>query len=423
MSKYLHSNLNALARSSTLAINEHSDYLEKQGKHVYRFGLGQSPFPVPKKVVDSLKENSSRKNYLSVDGLPELRTAVANYHQKIDNVNIQSDQVLIGPGSKELMFCLQLVLKGYTILPTPCWVSYAPQAKILNRKIIFIQTKYEDSWQLLPEQLTESIKNFSDKLKLLILTYPGNPHGCTYEVEVLKQLAKVCRKNKIIILSDEIYGRIHHQGKHTSIARYYPEGTIISSGLSKWCAAGGWRLGHFSFPKELKYLQNAMTSVASETYSCVTTPIQYAATTAYEDDTIDDYLFHCRRILETIGQYCASSLIDAGIKVRIPKGAFYIFPDFKPFEDVLNKKDIHDSNTLCKQLLQDASVALLPGSAFAQNAKELNARLAYVNFDGAEALKKSIDLSKTSTLKMEYFGETVSEVIIGIEEIINWIKR
>ena len=224
-------------------------------------------------------------------------------------------------------------------------------------------------------------------------------------------------------MSDEIYGRIHHQGKHTSIARYYPEGTIISSGLSKWCAAGGWRLGHFSFPKELKYLQDAMTSVASETYACVTTPIQYAATTAYEDDTIDDYLFHCRRILETIGQYCASSLIDAGIKVRIPKGAFYIFPDFKPFENVLNKKGIHDSNTLCKQLLQDTSVALLPGSAFAQNAKELNARLAYVNFDGAEALKKSIDLSKTSTLKMEYFGETVSEVIIGIEEIINWIKR
>ena len=202
------------------------------------------------------------------------------------------------------------------------------------------------------------------------MNYPGNPHGCTYEVEVLIQLAKVCRKNKIIILSDEIYGRIHHQGEHVSMAKYYPEGTIISSGLSKWCAAGGWRLGHFSFPKELKYLQDAMTSVASETYSCVSTPIQYAGITAYEDESIDDYLFHCRRILETVGQYCVSSLIDAGIKVRMPKGAFYIFPDFQPFEEMLNKKNIFDSNTLCKQLLNDTGVALLPGSDFGREPKD-----------------------------------------------------
>ena len=117
MSKYIHSNLKALDRSSTLLINEHSDYLEKKGKHVYRFGFGQSPFPVPEKVVDSLQANAFRKNYLSVEGLPELRQAIANYHQKFDNIDIESEQVLIGPGSKELMFSLQLALKGITILP------------------------------------------------------------------------------------------------------------------------------------------------------------------------------------------------------------------------------------------------------------------------------------------------------------------
>ena len=99
-------------------------------------------------------------------------------------------------------------------------------------------------------------------------------------------------------------------------------------------------MGHFSFPKELQYLQNVMASVASETYSCVSTPIQYAGITAYEDESIDDYLFHCRRVLETVGQYCASTLIDAGIKVRMPVGAFYIFPDFQPFEEILNERNI-----------------------------------------------------------------------------------
>ena len=422
MNRYIHSNLNTLGRSSTLAINEYSDYLEEQGKHVYRFGLGQAPFPIPEKVNDTLKENSFRKNYLSVDGLPELRSAIANFHQNIDIVDIQSEQVLIGPGSKELMFLLQLVLKGITILPAPCWVSYSPQAKILNREITFIQTRYKDRWQLLPDQLTQSVNNSMDQPTLLILNYPGNPHGCTYEIEILKDLAKVCRKNKIIVLSDEIYGRIHYQDNHVSIARYYPEGTIISSGLSKWCAAGGWRLGHFSFPKELKYVQDVMTSVASETYSCVSTPIQYAGITAYEDQSINDYLFHCKRILKVIGKYCTTSLRDAGVNVRMPEGAFYLFPDFKPFEDALNKKNIFDSKTLCKQLLDDTGVALLPGSDFGREDKELCARLAYVNFNGEKALRKSIDISKESTLTMEHLSESVLDIINGIREIINWIK-
>ena len=422
MSEYIHSNLNALERSATLAINEHSDNLEKQGKHIFRFGFGQAPFPIPDKVVNSLKENSFRKNYLSVEGLPELRQAIANYHQKFDNIDIESEQVLIGPGSKELMFSLQLALKGITILPAPCWVSYSPQAKILNREIIFIQTRYEDNWQLLPYQLTKVINNSRSQPKLLILNYPGNPHGCTFETELLKELANVCRKNKIIVLSDEIYSRIHYQGEHVSIARHYPEGTIISSGLSKWCAAGGWRLGHFSFPKELQYLQNVMASVASETYSCVSTPIQYAGITAYEDESIDDYLFHCRRVLETVGQYCASTLIDAGIKVRMPVGAFYIFPNFQPFEEILNERNIYDSKTLCKQLLDDTGVALLPGSDFGRETKELSARLAYVNFNGNETLRKSMELSKESVLTMEHLSESVLDIINGINEIINWIK-
>ena len=422
MNKNIHSNLNALDRSSTLAINEHSNYLEKQGKHIYRFGFGQAPFPIPNKVVDSLKENSFRKNYLSVNGLPELQNAIANFHQKFDSVNIQSENVLIGPGSKELMFLLQLVLKGNTILPAPCWVSYYPQAKILNRNIIFIQTRYEDKWQLLPDQLIQSIKNSIDQPKLLILNYPGNPHGCTFEIEILKELANVCRSNKIIVLSDEIYGRIHHQGKHTSIAKYYPEGTIISSGLSKWCAAGGWRLGHFSFPKELQYIQNVMAALASETYSCVSTPIQYAGITAYEDKSINDYLFHCRRILETVGQYCASTLRDAEIEVRMPQGAFYIFPNFQNYKKMLNKKNIYDSKDLCKQLLKDTGVALLPGSDFGRNPEELCARLAYVNFNGNQVLEKSMNYSKESKLTMENLSESVLDVVNGIKKIINWIK-
>ena len=416
------SKIKNLDLSATLKINEISKSLEKQGKKIIKFGFGQSPFPVPDSIVEELKKNAHQKSYLPIQGLDNLRDAISKYESKKKNKNFSSEQIIIGPGSKELMFSLQLALKGITILPAPCWVSYSPQAKILNREIIFTQTRYEDNWQLLPYQLTKVINNSRSQPKLLILNYPGNPHGCTFETELLKELANVCRKNKIIVLSDEIYSRIHYQGEHVSIARYYPEGTIISSGLSKWCAAGGWRLGHFSFPKELQHLQTVMASVASETYSCVSTPIQYAGITAYEDESIDNYLFHCRRVLETVGQYCASKLIDAGIKVRMPVGAFYIFPNFQPFEEILNERNIYDSKTLCKQLLDDTGVALLPGSDFGRKPKELSARLAYVNFNGNETLRKSMELSKESVLTMEHLSESVLDIVNGINEIINWIK-
>jgi len=415
--------LNKLKRSATFAINERSDKLANEGKTIYRFGFGQSPFPIPDMVTKTLQENASRKNYLPVDGLFELRQSVAKYHQHTDTVAIEPEQVLIGPGSKELIFTLQLVIGGSTIIPTPCWVSYGPQGQILKRKTEFIQTNYADNWRLLPNQLTKTIKGVSGP-HLLILNYPGNPDGLTYNQDELEKLANICRKNNVIILSDEIYGRLHHKGKHISIARFYPEGTIISSGLSKWCAAGGWRLGHFAFPKELKNIRNTMACIASETYSCVTTPVQYAAVEAYRDQTnAEEYLYHCRRILATIGNYCYTSLNNANVKIQPPAGSFYMFPDFKPFKSLLNNRNIHDSETLCEKLLQDTGVALLPGSVFGRSKNELNARLAYVNFDGALALQNSRSLSKERKLTIDHLGDIVAEVKQGINHIITWLER
>src|SRR5690606_12101120 len=108
----------------------------------------------------------------------------------------------------------------------------------------------------------------------------SNPHGYTYCNEELKAIAAVAREYRMLVLADEIYGEVHFLGKHTSIAQYYPEGTIVSSGLSKWCGAGGWRLGTFAFPAQLQWLKNAMATAASETYTSTSAPIQYAAVKA-----------------------------------------------------------------------------------------------------------------------------------------------
>ena len=423
MNHKLHPHLNQLVRSATLAINERSAEMAADGQTIYRFGFGQSPFPVPDSIVSALQENAYRKNYLPVDGLFELREAVAAYHNDVDQIHIEPEGVLVSPGSKELIFTLQMAIKGSTLIPSPCWVSYVPQANLVQRDNQYIQTRFEDNWRLLPEQLDFAVKQTSGP-HLLILNYPGNPDGGTYSAEELKALANVARKNNVLILSDEIYGRLYHKGEHVSIARFYPEGTIVSSSLSKWCAAGGWRLGHFAFPKELFWLKEALASITSDTYSCVAAPIQYAGLQAYNDkDTVGEYLFHCRRILSTIGNFCASTLLEAGVNIQSPSGAFYLFPDFESFRISLSEKGIHDSAAMCEQLLQDTRVVLLPGAAFGRPAEELNARIAYVNFDGGKALQTSREISMEQNLTMHDLGDNVINVKYGIEKLIDWLKE
>ena len=421
----LNLNIRGLNQSPTLAINELSKKLSNNGQRIYRLGLGQSPFPVPAPVVEALKMNAHQKDYLNVKGLEALRQAVAHFHKQKDNVDIKPNNVLIGPGSKELMFILQMVYYGDLILPTPCWVSYGPQAQIIGRNIKLIQTTYESKWRLTAKQLNEFLAKENDQFKprLMILNYPSNPDGGTYSCDELKQIAKVAKKHEMIILSDEIYGQLHFEGKHVSIARFYPEGTIIGSGLSKWCGAGGWRLGTFAFPPNFDWLMNAMSAVASETYTSVSAPIQYAAVRAFKGGIlIERYLWHARRILKYLGDRSIKILREAGIHVHAPDGAFYLFIDFSPLSEKLKGKGISSSRTLCEKLLKEAGVAILAGEAFQRPPEELTARLAYVNFDGAMALSASETIPLSESLPEDFADHYCISVIKAMQKIADWVN-
>lgn len=358
---HLNLNVRGLAQSATLEINERSNKLRKEGKQVYKLGLGQSPFPVPQSVVDELKVNAHQKDYLPVKGLPQLREAVADYYRRNQGITRNADDVLIGPGSKELMFLLQLVYYGDLVIPTPSWVSYAPQAHIIGRHVRWIKTTKENKWRLTADDLIEHCKDDPSKPRIIILNYPSNPSGITYTIEELKRIASVASKHKMILVSDEIYGELHHKGKHISIARFYPEGTIISSGLSKWCGAGGWRLGTFTFPASLNWLLNAMAAVASETFTATSAPIQYAAVRAFKGGLkIEKYLWNCRWVLSRLGYRIAHLLKKSGVFVHYPDGGFYLFPDFSPLREVLEKKGIHDSTSLCNKMLEESVLLHCP---------------------------------------------------------------
>jgi len=409
----LQHNILGLKTSATLAINELSQKLIKEGKEVFKFGLGQSPFPVPDIIVKELQKNAHQKDYLNVSGLIGLREEVANYHSNKNQYKYNAESVIIGPGSKELIFQTQLVLNCDLLLPSPSWVSYEPQAQILNKKVHWIKTTAETNWHLDPEELDKTCASLNSVNKLLILNSPNNPSGTTHGN--LKELANVAKKHNVIIIADEIYAELDFTGEYKSITHHYPEKTIVSSGLSKWCGAGGWRIGTLVFPDELSYIRDSVRTVASETFTAVSAPIQYAAIKAYSEDH-SEYLENSRLILKMIGDYIYKELSSVGVICQKPQGGFYMICDFS---NVVNKThEINNDKTLCQKILNDIGFAMLPGSDFGMEEDKLLSRIAFVDFDGSKALKM---ISKEKPSSDNFLDLTCPKIAKGISLLKDWI--
>jgi aspartate aminotransferase len=420
---HLNLNVRGLKPSATIAINERSRELQRQGRTVIRLGLGQSPFPVPEVVVEALRAHAHEKDYLPAKGLPALRQAVADYLRRRHGLAFSPEHVLIGPGSKELLFLVQLTYYGDLVIPAPSWVSYAPQARILGRQLTWLPTDPTSGLGVTPERLEAACRDDPDRGRLLILNYPGNPTGTSYGPRQLQEIAEVARRYRILLLSDEIYGELEFSGEHQSIARYYPEGTIVSGGLSKWCGAGGWRLGVFAFPEGLARLADNMAAVASETFTAVSAPIQYAAVRAFQGGPeIDDYLARSRAVLDGLLHYGWRALLKAGAEVCEPRGGFYLFPDFEAHRAELARAGIDGAGALCERLLEDTGVACLPGSDFGMAPQSLSIRLALVDFDGAAALSgvpvNANGYRADTTFLRRYCEPTVR----GVDALCQWIE-
>ncbi len=420
----LNPNVSGLTPSATVAINERSNALRSEGMDIFKLGLGQSPFPVPDSVVQRLQDCAHEKDYLPVAGLLELRQAVANYHQRRAGVPYTADQVIVGPGSKELMFLLQLVFPGELLLPAPMWVSYEPQAHILGRSATCLHTSADQRWRLQPKQLEEHCKKDPSRPRLLFLTYPNNPTGTSYTADELTELATIARRYNIIVMSDEIYGELDHGGTYRTIASSYPEGTISSSGLSKWCGAGGWRLGTFVVPEQLNTIRDAIVAVASETFTSTSAPIQYAAVRAFEGgDDIDAYLVQSRRILQALGNWIHTRLGQADVMTVAPEGGFYLFADFTAHTESLHARGITTGADLCERLLQETGVAILPGSCFGQGETSLTTRLSYVNFDGAAALASAAGVPEHTELDERWLSQFCNRTLRATERLCAWVQQ
>ena len=396
-----------LEPSSTLKINEISKQLEIKGKKIFKFGFGQSPFQIPIDIVNELKDNAHQNKYLPMQGLDELRKSVANYTSIKKDYDYNSDNVIIGPGSKELMFLLHVIFDGEVILPVPSWVSYMPQAIIGRNKVQLLQTKRENNWFPAGSEIEKIILKNKKKNYLLFLNSPNNPSGQI--CENLEEIADMAKKYNLIILSDEIYSELSFKNNYQSISNFCPEKTIISTGLSKWCGAGGWRLGYFLVPNSLKEIKNMINVLASETFSAVSAPIQYAAIRAYNNDH-SHYIDKSRKILSAVGNYVYENLKSNKVLISKPQGGFYLMPEF------LNKK-FNTSSEMCDSILKDTGVALLPGSDFGFDQKKMLARLSFTDFEGQKFMNK---IDANQKIDNNLINELAPKIIEGVNKLKKW---
>ena len=228
----------------------------------------------------------------------------------------------------------------------------------------------------------------------------------------MEEISNVANKYNLIILSDEIYSELTFINDYKSISNFCPEKTIISTGLSKWCGAGGWRLGYFIVPERLNKIKKMINVLASETFSAVSAPIQYAAIKAYENNH-SKYINKSKNILKAVGNYVYQNLKSNKILINEPQGGFYLMPEF------LNSK-FKTSSEMCENILKETGVALLPGSDFGFYESKMLARLSFTDFDG-EKFMNSIE--EDQSIDFHIIKKLAPKIVEGVDNLKKWSEN
>jgi len=321
---------------------------------------------------------------------------------------------------------LLAVVAGPVIVPRPAWVSYLPQAEILRKQIISLELRASDDYRLTPEGLADAAAPLAGQ-KLLILNQPRNPTGATYSLGQLEELAEVCRATSTIVLADEIYARTaFDDSQFASMARAYPEGTVVTGGLSKDRSAGGYRLGVGVFPPGDPTLVGELLKIAGSTYSCVAAPIQHAGVVAYAlGDEVEDWVELSRAINAVVGREAAARARTLpGAEISTPGGGFYFTLDLNAHRFELSGFGIENSAGLAEDLLAVEHVAVLPGTVLLLPPDDLRFRVSYVDYDGEAALRAWHDAPPQSRAEKRAFFERHCPLVVeGINNIGRYLDQ
>lgn len=355
-----------LTESQTIKMAKLGRELAAKGVSVINLSFGEPDFHTPQYIKDAAVDamNNNFTYYSPVSGYPDLRKAISEKLKRENNLDFAPEQIVVSTGAKQALAnaLLCLVNPGEeVIIPTPYWVSYSEMVKLAEGESVFINATVENNYKITPEQLEAAI---TPKTKLFMFSSPCNPTGSVYSKEELAGLVEVFEKNPhVYILSDEIYEHINFIGGHASIAEFssVKERVILVNGFSKGFSMTGWRIGYLAASKEIA---SATDKLQGQVTSGTCSITQKAAVAACNGglETVHEMrdAFLKRRDLV----YGLLSKID-GVKVNLPEGAFYFFPDVSSFfGKSVNGEVINTADDLCIYLLNEAHVSTVTGEAF-----------------------------------------------------------
>jgi aspartate aminotransferase len=394
---------------------------------IYAFGFGQSPFPVPAPLRDALGRAADRGHYSAAEGIEPLREAVAAFNRRHFDLDVDPSRIVVGHGTKGLMYTLFGMIRGSAIIPAPGWIGYAPQLRLLGKHYHLFPLKPEDHYKVHAADLDAFIAGLPTEQHLLILNNPHNPTGAVYSSGELEAIAEVCRDHGTLVLADEIYALLTYEIEtFTSMAAIYPEGTFVTNGLSKDRSSGGYRLGTCILPEHCpEKLHDDFTKIAATVYTNVSTPTQHAAITAYEpDEEIEDDIRTCRAIHRIMGAHLSrmASEID-GVTATTPKGGFYFLADFNALAGDLQRAGVASSDDLAHSLIAHPHhISTITGEAIMADADNYAARIAFVDYDG----KRAMDLYRqappaSAAAEWEFMEAAAPRMVAGMEELSRWV--
>jgi aspartate aminotransferase len=409
----------AVPVSATLAANQTLDDRRRRGEPVLPMAFGEAGLPAHPLLREALADAAGCTAYGPVAGHAALREAAASYWGR-RGLPTDADAVVAGPGSKALLFGLIAAIGGDIAVTQPSWVSYSAQASLAGRTAHFVPGSggVPDAGKL--ARTVAVARACGRPVRSVIVTLPDNPTGTQACAGAVRALCSVAERHGLIIISDEIYrDLVHdHEADITSPASISAERTVVTTGLSKNLALGGWRLGVARLPggRLGRELRTRLLGVGSEVWSAPVGPVQQAAAVAFgEPPPLVERIALSRRLHARVAREVAFRFASAGASVPAPQAAFYLYPDFTPLADVLRRRHgVTSDEGLAALLLRQYGLGVLPGCAFGDDRWRLRLRVATALLYGEDDEQRHAALNAADPCALPWIAAALDR----IEEIL-----
>lgn len=413
-----------IGMSPSLATNELVRARIAAGRPVLNLAFGDAGLPIHPALARALAAAADLNAYGSVAGEPGLRRSVARYWAR-RGFDTDPGRIVVGPGTKPLLFALLLALPGDVVLPQPSWSSYEPQARLARKQVVRVPAPPEAGGvpdpALLPDALDEARRGGADP-RILVLTVPDNPTGTVAPAEVVAEVARIAVEYELVLLSDEMYrDLVHEPAAFSSPLEHAPVETIVTGGPSKSLALGGWRLGTVRLPESQlgREVRRGLSAVASELWSCVPSPIVRAAVLAYDEPSeLVEFVRDGLRLHAQVVRALHREVVEAGLECRPPGAAFYLYPELRA-----PSADVRTSEELAARLLEEADVAVLPGTAFGDDPETLAFRASTSLLYGATAdeRREAMEAAREgAAAELPRVADALGRVRAALEALRGW---